>query len=170
MFMLGIVVASSLALGWGIVKMAIALYGIHKVGEWLLPGNEAKLMAGMRKLQLKKGSAEAQFLKELTLTEAGELAREFKKSIANDPISENNMLQAIMSQDTGFRNTLGDGSPSVRGEGVPGQSAPLPTRQLRGSRQDTNAMQAAVSSLTTKTAQQDRVPATIRLTGRPTNG
>lgn len=171
MFILGIVVtASVITIAKILGALAVAVTG-HKLLELVLPGNEAKLMETMQKLKLKKGSAEAQFLKELTLTETAAMAREFQKEMANDRTGTNNMLQAIMSQDTGFRKTIPpSGADQALREGVPGVSAPLPQRQLRGSRSDVESMQAAISSLRSKTADADRIPATLRLTGRPTHG
>ncbi len=169
--MLAIIVAGTLIGAGKIIAAIIAAIGLHKFGEWILPGNEAKLMAAMQKLKMKKGSAEAQFLKELTLTETAKAAREFRKEMSNDKVGTNNMLQAIMSQDTGFRNTIPTaGGTASRGENIPGISAPLPQRQLRGNREDVEGMQAAVSSLRAKTTDADHVPATLRLTGRPTHG
>lgn len=170
--MAALVVAGSLVLIRSLIKWAIVAYGVHKLGEWALPGNEAKLMAAMKKLKLKKGSAEAQFLKELTLQETVKIQEEFKKSMATgDPTATNNMMHSIMSQSTSSDRTTPIGGSPISPEGVPGRTAPLTDRPvLRGNRQDVAGMQAAVQSLRDKTANHDHIPAALRLTGRPTHG
>ncbi len=140
----------------------IAAMTASRVIDLTLPGNEAKLMKAMQKLKFKKGSAEEQFLKELTLDEVRAQAEHLRKTLEEDRTGTNMLAHSIASQPRSFRDKIGKPNEAIQA-----------SDRLRGNRQDVEGMHAALASLTEKTNPKQsgaRIPAAIRLTGRPTRG
>lgn len=160
------VIATALLITGGLIASMAA----SRLIDLALPGNEALLRKAMMKLKFKKDSAEAQFLKELTLEEVRKQAEHLRKTMQEDRTGTNMLMQSIMSQDTAFnRGTLAPtGQDAIH-------AAQDHTQQggLRGNRQDVEGMRAALASLAQKvqpSKPHPEIPANLRLTGRPTHG
>lgn len=154
-----------------IVGLLGAIYTGHKLIDLLIPGNEERLMEAMRKLKVKKDSAEAQFLKKITLGETLKLADEYRDHMARGGKAGGNLLQAIMMQSTASdRDIPMPGKEAASDVGGPHEQLQPDSSRGPISRQDVEGAHAALASLREKGSADHEHPPSLRMTGPPSRG